>query len=304
MSNSITVLGIFVADLCFIGKKIPSIGQTQIGNDFQIGPGGKGSNQAITISKLNGDVNFISRLGDDEYGRMALEIYKSNNVKIDSVLLDKNEKTGVAGIFIDEKGNNSINVIPGVANKISKKDIDNNLDTIKNSKIFLTQLEISTDITMYALEKAKDFNCITILNPAPGHIIDNRYFKLIDFFTPNEKEAEFYLNKKIENEKDIKKAAKDLLNLGIKNVIITLGEKGAFFKNDREEYFLDAYKMIDKVIDTTGAGDVFNGALAVALSNNKSVKEAIIFANKVAAISTTKLGAANSIPTIDQIYSK
>jgi ribokinase len=304
MSNSITVLGIFVADLCFIGKKIPSIGQTQIGNDFQIGPGGKGSNQAITIAKLNGDVNFISRLGDDEYGRMALEIYKSNNVKIDSVLLDKNEKTGVAGIFIDEKGNNSINVIPGVANKISKKDIDNNLDTIKNSKIFLTQLEISTDITMYALEKAKDFNCITILNPAPACTIDNRDFKLIDFFTPNEKETEFYLNKKIENEEDIKQAAKDLLNLGIKNVIITLGEKGAFFKNDKEEYFLDAYKMIDKVIDTTGAGDVFNGALAIALSNNKSVKEAIIFANKVAAISTTKLGAANSIPTIDQINSK
>lgn len=304
MSNSITVLGIFVADLCFIGKKIPSIGQTQIGNDFQIGPGGKGSNQAITIAKLNGDVNFISRLGDDEYGRMALEIYKSNNVKIDSVLLDKNEKTGVAGIFIDEKGNNSINVIPGVANKISKKDIDNNLDTIKNSKIFLTQLEISTDITMYALEKAKDFNCITILNPAPACTIDNQDFKLIDFFTPNEKEAEFYLNKKIENKEDIKQAAKDLLNLGIKNVIITLGEKGAFFKNDKEEYFLDAYKMIDKVIDTTGAGDVFNGALAVALSNNKSVKEAIIFANKVAAISTTKLGAANSIPTIDQVNSK
>jgi len=304
MSNSITVLGIFVADLCFIGKKIPSIGQTHIGNDFQIGPGGKGSNQAITIAKLNGDVNFISRLGDDEYGRMALEIYRSNNVKINSVLLDKNEKTGVAGIFIDEKGNNSINVIPGVANKVSKKDIDNNLDTIKNSKIFLTQLEISTDITMYALKKAKDFNCITILNPAPACNIDNRDFKLIDFFTPNEKEAEFYLNKKIENEEDIKQAAKDLLNLGIKNVIITLGEKGAFFKNDKEEYFLDAYKMIDKVIDTTGAGDVFNGALAIALSNNKSVKEAIIFANKVAAISTTKLGAANSIPTIDQINSK
>jgi len=304
MSNSITVLGIFVADLCFIGKKIPSIGQTQIGNDFQIGPGGKGSNQAITVAKLSGDVNFISRLGDDEYGRMALEIYKSNNVKTDSIIKDKNEKTGVAGIFIDQNGNNSINVITGAANNISKKDIDNNLDRIKNSKIFLTQLEISTAITMYALKKAKDFNCITILNPAPASIIDNQYFKLIDFFTPNEKEAEFYLNKKIENEEDIKKAAKDLLNLGIKNVIITLGEKGAFFKNNDEEYFVKPYTLIDEVVDTTGAGDVFNGALAIALSSNKSIKEAIIFANKVAAISTTKLGAANSIPTIDQVNSK
>ena len=303
MSNSITVLGIFVADLCFIGKKIPNIGQTQIGNDFQIGPGGKGSNQAITVAKLSGDVNFISRLGDDEYGRMALEIYKSNNVKTDSIIKDKNEKTGVAGIFIDQNGNNSINVITGAANNISKKDIDNNLDRIKNSKIFLTQLEIPIDVTIYALKKAKDFNCITILNPAPASIIDNQYFKLIDFFTPNEKEAEFYLNKKIENEEDIKKAAKDLLNLGIKNVIITLGEKGAFFKNNDEEYFVKPYTLIDEVVDTTGAGDVFNGALAIALSSNKSIKEAIIFANKVAAISTTKLGAANSIPTIDQVNS-
>jgi ribokinase len=304
MSNSITVLGIFVADLCFIGKEIPNIGQTQIGDSFQIGPGGKGSNQAITVAKLSGDVNFISRLGDDEYGRMALEIYKSNNVKTDSIIKDKNKKTGVAGIFIDQKGNNSINVITGAANNISKKDIDNNLDRIKNSKIFLTQLEIPIDVTMYALEKAKNNDCTTILNPAPANILNNEYFKLIDYFTPNEKEAEFYLNKKIESEEEIKKAAKDLLNLGIKNVIITLGEKGAYFKNHNEEYLVDSFKLTDKVVDTTGAGDVFNGALAFAIANDKSIKEAIIFANKVAAISTTKLGAANSIPTIDQVNSK
>jgi ribokinase len=235
---------------------------------------------------------------------MALEIYKSNNVKTDSIIKDKNEKTGVAGIFIDKKGNNSINVITGAANNISKKDIDNNLDRIKNSKIFLTQLEIPINVTMYALEKAKNNDCTTILNPAPAHIIDKEYFKLIDYFTPNEKEAEFYLNKKIESEEEIKKAAKDLLNLGIKNVIITLGEKGAYFKNHNEEYFVDTYKLTDKVVDTTGAGDVFNGALAFAIANDKLIKEAIIFANKVAAISTTKLGAANSIPTIDQVNSK
>jgi len=235
---------------------------------------------------------------------MALEIYKSNNVKIDSIIQDKNEKTGVAGIFIDQKGNNTINVIAGAANNISKKDIDNNLDRIKNSKIFLTQLEIPIDVTMYALEKAKNNDCITILNPAPANILNNEYFKLIDYFTPNEKEAEFYLNKKIESKEEIKKAAKDLLNLGIKNVIITLGKKGAYFKNHDEEYFVEPYTLIDEVVDTTGAGDVFNGALAFAIANDKLIKEAIIFANKVAAISTTKLGAANSIPTIDQINSK
>jgi ribokinase len=303
MSNLITVLGIFVADLCFKGKNIPRNGETQIGNNFQINPGGKGSNQAITIAKLKGDVNFITRIGDDEYGKMALEIHKSSGVRVSSIIKDSNEPTGVAGIFIDEKGNNSINVIPGVAKNISKEDIDNNLDSLKDSKIFLTQLEVPSDVTMYAIDKAKKNNCITILNPAPANVIDDQYFKLIDYFTPNETEVEFYLNRKIDEIEDIKKAGDDLLNLGIKNIIITLGEKGAYFKNANEEYFIEAHKLNNKVIDTTGAGDVFNGAFAFALANNNIIKDSIIFANKVAAISTTSLGAANSIPTLDQVNS-
>ena len=303
MLNSITVLGIFVADLCFKGKNIPRVGETQIGDNFQINPGGKGSNQAITIAKLEGDVNFITRIGEDEYGKMALEIYQSSGVKVDGVIKDNNKPTGVAGIFIDEKGNNSINVMPGVANNISKEDIDNNLDSLKNSKIFLTQLETPIKVNMYALDKAKENNCITILNPAPANIIDKQYFKLIDYFTPNETEVEFYLNRKIDKIEDLNKAGNDLLNLGFKNIIITLGEKGAYFKNENEEYLVEEYKLKNKVIDTTGAGDVFNGAFACALANNKKIKDAIIFANKVAAISTTKLGAANSIPTLDQVNS-
>ena len=157
-------------------------------------------------------------------------------------------------------------------------------------------METPDEITIYALKKAKEHKCITILNPAPARKIDEDIFKIIDFFTPNETEAEFYLNKKIETSEDIKNAANELLKKGIKNVIITLGEKGIYFANEKENFFLEAYKLKQPVIDTTGAGDAFNGAFAVGLANDLDIKEALSFANKVAGISTTRLGAASSMP--------
>ena len=157
-------------------------------------------------------------------------------------------------------------------------------------------MEAPDEITIYALKKAKEYKCITILNPAPARKIDEDNFKLIDFFTPNETEAEFYLNKKIKTGEDIKNAAYELLKKGIKNVIITLGEKGIYFANRDENFFLEAYKLKQDVIDTTGAGDAFNGAFAVGLANDLDIKEALSFANKVAGISTTRLGAAASMP--------
>ena len=142
---------------------------------------------------------------------------------------------------------------------------------------------------------------ITILNPAPAAKINANDFKSIDFFTPNEKEAGFYLNKNIQTNNDIEEAANDLLKKGIKNIVITLGSKGVYFANDKEKYYVDAFKLKTKVVDTTGAGDAFNGAFAFALANEYENKEALIFANKVAGISTTKLGAANSMPTIEEV---
>ena len=157
-------------------------------------------------------------------------------------------------------------------------------------------METPDKTTIYALKKAKENGCTTILNPAPARKIDEENFKLIDFFTPNETEAEFYLNKKIKTESDIKNAGQELLKKGVKNVIITLGEKGVYFANNEQNFFLDAFKLKDPVIDTTGAGDAFNGALTVSLASNLDIKEALIFANKIAGISTTKLGAAASMP--------
>jgi ribokinase len=294
--KSISILGVFVADLCFIGDRIPSKGQTILGKKHVVGPGGKGSNQAIAAARLNGEVSFITKVGKDSHSEMAFNLYKEAGVKTNSIIQDEKLFTGVAGIMIDKDGNNAINVVSGAAEHLVAEDIDNKIETIKNSEIFLTQMETPDEITIYALKKAKEHKCITILNPAPARKIDEDNFKLIDFFTPNETEAEFYLNKNLKTDKDIKNAANEFLKKGIKNVIITLGEKGIYFANRDENFFLEAYKLKQAVIDTTGAGDAFNGAFAVGLANDLDIKEALSFANKVAGISTTRLGAAASMP--------
>jgi ribokinase len=224
--KSISILGVFVADLCFIGDRIPSKGQTILGKKHVVGPGGKGSNQAIAAARLNGEVSFITKVGKDSHSEMAFNLYKEAGVKTHSIIQDEKLFTGVAGIMIDKDGNNAINIVSGAAEHLVAEDIDNKIETIKNSEIFLTQMETPDEITIYALKKAKEHKCITILNPAPARKIDEDNFKLIDFFTPNETEAEFYLNKKIKTDEDIKNAANELLKKGIKNVIITLGEKG------------------------------------------------------------------------------
>ena len=292
----ISILGVFVADLCFIGDKIPNKGQTILGRKYLVGPGGKGSNQAIAAARLNGDVSFITKVGKDNHSEMAFNLYNEAGVKTHSIIQDEKLFTGVAGIMIDKDGNNAINIVSGAAEELINKDIDNHIETIKKSEIFLTQMEAPDEITIYALKKAREYKCITILNPAPARKIDEDNFKLIDFFTPNETEAEFYLNKNLKTDKDIKNAANEFLKKGIKNVIITLGEKGIYFANRDENFFLEAYKLKKAVIDTTGAGDAFNGAFAVGLANDLDIKEALSFANKVAGISTTRSGAAASMP--------
>ena len=210
--KSICVFGVFVADLCFIGEKIPEVGQTILGTKHLIGPGGKGSNQAIAAARLGGNISFITKIGDDNNAEMALNLYKSSGVNTDYIIKDKNHSTGVAGIMINANtGDNAINIIPGAAGTLNSSDIDNNLKAIEKSDIFLTQLETPYDVTSYALQKAKDTGSITILNPAPASKISENDFKNIDYFTPNETEASFYLEKKIETKSEIENAAKEFL---------------------------------------------------------------------------------------------
>jgi ribokinase len=296
----ISVLGIFVADISFSGNKIPSIGETILGNSYNIGPGGKGCNQAIAIARLGGKVNFISKIGKDDYGQLALNTLDQNKIDTSAIIQSQNQQTGVAGIMVDKKtGKNAINVITGAASTLTINEVNKNIDKIKNSKIFLTQLEIPKDVTLYSLKIAKENKVLTILNPAPASKISKEFFNYIDYFTPNETEAEFYTGIKITNEKEAKEASIKLLNIGIKRVIITLGEKGLFYSDGKEEIYLKATQV--KAIDTTGAGDAFNGGLAYALSQNKSIKDSLNLANQVAGLSTLKLGAGNAMPLLSDL---
>ena len=300
--KSICVFGVFVADLCFVADAIPEKGQTILGYKHIVGPGGKGSNQAITAARLGGKVNFITKIGNDQNANMALNLYKEAGINTDSIIQDENQLTGVAGIMINEKtGDNAINIVPGAAGSLTDKDIDKNISFIENSEIFLTQLETPYEVTSYALQKAKETGSITIFNPAPASNINESDFKCMDYFTPNETEASFYLKKNVESKTEIEEAAKNFLNKGVKNIVITLGSKGVYFANSSESYFLDAFNLKDEVIDTTGAGDAFNGAFAYALSMNHKDKAALEFANKVAGISTTRVGAANAMPKLKEV---
>ena len=298
--SDISVLGIFVADISFSGPKIPSVGETILGNKYNVGPGGKGCNQAIAIARLGGKINFISKIGKDSYGELALNTLKKNNINIENIIQDEKLQTGVAGILVDQNsGKNAINVIVGAPSSLKVSEIEKQINLIKSSKIFLTQLEVPKDVTLHCLKTAKENGCITILNPAPASEITKEFFSKIDYFTPNETEAEFYTGIKITNEKEAKQAAEKLLNLGIKKVIITLGEKGLFYTDGKEEIYLKASSV--KAIDTTGAGDAFNGGLAFGLSKDKPINECLKLANKVAGISTTKLGAGDAMPFISDI---
>ena len=296
----ISVFGIFVADISFVGKRIPTVGESMIGSKYNISPGGKGCNQATAIAKLGGKVSFISKIGKDTYGDMAIKILSENKIEISAVDIDPKSQTGVAGIMLDEMtGKNAINVIVGAPETLTIKDLEKHFNIIDRSEIFLTQLETPVGVTLECLKKAKENNVLTILNPAPAAKIDNQFFKYVDYFTPNEIEAEFYTDIKILNIEDAKKAAKSLIQKGLKKIIITLGEKGLFYTDGKEEIFIEATKV--KAIDTIGAGDAFNGGFAYALLQKKPIKDALIFANKVAGLSTTKQGAGNAMPSLEEV---
>ena len=299
--SDITVLGIFVADISFLADKIPATGETILGDSYNVGPGGKGCNQAIAISRLGGMVNFISKLGDDDYGKLAINKLKKDNIDTSNIIISNKHKTGVAGIHVDRNtGKNAISVVRGAPSSLTINEIDTKL--IKQSKIFLTQLEIPIEVTLHCLKAAKEYGLINILNPAPACKLTNDFFNLVDYFTPNETEAEFYTGVKIKDENDAKASAKKLLDMGIKKVIITLGEKGLFYSDGQQEIYLKASS--DKAIDTTGAGDAFNGGFSFALLKGKKIRECLEIANKVAGYSTTKLGAGDSMPTLKDINLK
>ncbi|MDC3128048.1 ribokinase [Paracoccaceae bacterium] len=301
MSNKdIVILGVFVADTAYRASRQPKIGETIIGNEFSLGPGGKGSNQAVAAALAGGNVHFISRLGKDDFANMAISLWEKSGIT-PHVTQYSDSYTGAAYIFIEDKtGNNAIIVSPGAAANINDDDITANKELIQESRVFMTQLEQSLDAAGTALSFAKDGGAITILNPAPAQPLGENILKLCDFVTPNEIEAEQITGTPVKSINDAEIAAGKLLEKGASAAVITLGEQGALFKDNNQIIHQPSYE-VGPVVETTGAGDAFNGGLAVALAEEMPIDKALRFACATASISVTRQGTAPSMPNRHEI---
>ena len=296
--KNICVIGSLNMDLVVNVDTMPKPGQTIIGSNFKEVPGGKGANQAVAMARLNGNVTMIGKVGEDGFGQTLINSLKNDKVDTTYIQTAKGA-TGVALITVDKNAQNSIVVSPGANFEVKEDDIDNNIEAIKNSDIVVLQLETPLNTIKYALNKAKELNKYTILNPAPAVKLDDEIIKNIDLLTPNETELEIISGVSIETEEDIQKASQIMIEKGVKELIVTLGSKGSLYINKEKSMFKKAYKV--EAVDTTAAGDSYTGALALALSQDKGMEEAMDFASKVGALSVLKEGAQSSLPTLEDV---
>jgi ribokinase len=271
-----------------------------MGNSFALGPGGKGSNQAVAAAMAGGDVHFITKLGRDPFADMALATWKKAGVT-PQITQHADSYTGAAYIFIEEaSGNNAIIVCPGVARTIAPDDIDDNAGLIGNAAVFLTQLEQPMDAACHALRVARKGGAVTILNPAPAAELPEGMLALCDYVTPNESETEALTGLPVGNLEEAREAAELLLAKGVGTAIITLGENGALYHSPTNSVHVPAMNA-GPVVETTGAGDAFNGGFATALAGGADPLAAVRFGCATAAISVTRPGTAPSMPGLDEI---
>lgn len=298
---AVAVLGIFVADLAFRAPRLPLMGETILGQGFKDGPGGKGSNQAIAAARAGGDARMITRIGRDTFGDMAQKAWAADGIDTSAVAIDDQLPTGAAFIFVStETGNNAIIVESGAAAKLSPADVAAAEPVIAGAKVLMTQFEQPIETAIAGLSLARKHGVITILNPAPALPVDDAIYALCDYVTPNETEAATLTGLNVETEADALAAAKEFVRRGAKNALITLGEKGALLHGEAGTHMVPAFK-VEKVVETTGAGDAFNGGFAVALAEGKSPVEAVRFGCATAGLSVQKPGTAPSMPTRAEI---
>ena len=295
MPNEIVILGVFVADTTYRAERPPRMGETILGNSFALGPGGKGSNQAVAAGRAGGNAHFITKLGQDPFADMALAIWKDAGVT-PQITQHADSYTGAAYIFVEEaSGDNAIIVCPGVARSISPDYIDQHRDLIANASVFMTQLEQPMDAALRALQIAKAGGATTILNPAPAADLSDEMLALCDYVTPNESETEGITGLPVTTLDEAREAAELLLAKGVGAAIITLGENGALYHDATDSVHVPAVSAGD-VVETTGAGDAFNGGFAAALSQGSTPIEAVRFGCATAGISVTRPGTAPSMP--------
>ena len=298
--SHIVILGVFVADTAYRAPRPPKMGETIMGDSFALGPGGKGSNQAVAAAMAGGKVHMITRLGMDPFADMALATWAKAGV-IPAITQHADSYTGAAYIYIESAtGNNAIIICPGVAATISTADIDANAALISSAAVFITQLEQPLPAAMHALKIARAAGVKTILNPAPAAALPDGMLALCDYVTPNETEAEALTGLPVTSVDEATTAAQKLRAMGAGAAIITLGDKGALY-HDGSQTFHTPVISAGPVLETTGAGDAFNGGFATAIAEGLDARSAVRFGCATAGISVTRAGTAPSMPARAEI---
>lgn len=295
-SKQILVVGSTNTDMVIQSKHLPRPGETVLGGVFFMNPGGKGANQAVACARLGGNVTFVCKTGNDIFGHQSQQIFEDEDINTSYVFSDLKKPSGVALIFVDENAENCISVASGANSSLKPSDISVAEEAINQVDLVLMQLEIPMDTVEFTAKLAKEKGKMVILNPAPAPntILSPELLNNIDVIVPNETESEIISGIKVTDKESAIEAAKKIHEMGVPNVIITLGSKGALLYDGKQIYHIPSYKV--KAIDTTAAGDCFCGALTIAISEGRSLVDAIRFASKSAAISVTRQGAQASMP--------
>lgn len=298
--GKVTVFGSFVVDLMGRTPHLPVPGETVKGSMFKMGPGGKGFNQGVAAHKAGADVTMVTKLGKDSFANVALDAMKELNMKQDHVFVTEEAETGCALILVDENtSQNEIVVLLGACNTITDDEVDSLTDVLKDSEYLLTQLETNVSAANRVIDIAHKNDTKVILNTAPVQPIDDEILKKVYLITPNEVEAEILTGIPVDSKENADKAADWFFEKGVENVLITLGGRGVYIATKEKREIIPAYHV--EAIDTTGAGDAFNGGLVAALSEGKDLWEAAAFANALAAIAVQRLGTTPAMPTRKEI---
>ncbi len=299
MKQKIVCVGSSNTDMILRTHRIPQPGETVLGGAFSTAAGGKGANQAVAAARAGGEVSFIARFGDDMLGRKAREELARDGIDLDGSIVDSSAPSGVAFIFVDDQGQNSIGVAPGANGNLSIEDVEQHRGLIEGAGILLMQLEIPLATIERAAAIAAEAGVKTILDPAPAVALSETLLSRIDIVTPNESEAEILTGLSVKTAGEAEAAGRRLLEMGAKVAIVTLGAQGALVVTGEGVERVAGYPV--RAVDSTAAGDTFAGALAVGLAEGLALREAVAFANRAAALSVMTLGAQPSIPTRAQI---
>lgn len=298
-TSKIIVIGSSNTDMVVKSKKLPLPGETILGGVFLMNAGGKGANQAVAAARLGGDVTFVTKVGNDIFGKQSVDGFVQENIHTDFVFIDQEAPSGTALIMVNEEGENCIVVAPGANANLLPSDIEK-VTTLSAAEIILMQLEIPIETIESVVIKANKNRQKVIINPAPAQTLPDELLNGLFLITPNETEAKLLTGVLVEDEVTAEKAAKVFLNKGVQNVIITLGKSGAYFQNGTIQFKIDA--PVVHAMDTTAAGDTFSGALTVALTEHMDWKQAVQFAVKAASIAVTRMGAQASVPYRKELF--